>query len=143
MAFSILSTIGWFVTKKTVDSAYNSAYNIITGSNQNTLDKKLDKILEQNKILKKEINILKNNNNYNNDNSNNNLNIKIVDDYCSIKKKKYIKKLSKSCELNKKLKKNKLIKSDLIKYSNNELCYLSDSDSDSNSKKNIKIIKIK
>lgn len=96
MALNVIGTIGWFLTKKTLDGAYNTAYHIIFGSESNKIDKKLDKLLKQNEILKKEINILKYEKNEIINYENNNFNIVIIDEYCSIENslnKNKIKKL--------------------------------------------------
>lgn len=59
----IVTTIGWFIIKKSLDNVYNGAYegayNVIFDSSTSKLEHKLDKILEQNKQLQKEIIILK------------------------------------------------------------------------------------
>jgi hypothetical protein len=61
--------VGWFVIKKSVDSIYNGAYdgayNTVFKSTTKlgSLEKKIDKVIEQNKQLQKEIIILKETNN--------------------------------------------------------------------------------
>ena len=61
MAFSLIETVGLYFAKKTINGAYNTTYNLLFGSDTYKINKKLDSIIEQNEILKKELFELKNN----------------------------------------------------------------------------------
>ena len=62
MAFQLIGSVGWFLARKSVDGVYNNVYHLAFGSKTQKIEHKLDELLEQNKMLKNEINTLKNNN---------------------------------------------------------------------------------
>lgn len=113
MAFELIESIGLYFAKKTINSAYNTTYNLLFGSENNLINKKLDYIIEQGNILKKEMDDIKKNI------SNNhktiiykNCELKLIDNYINIipchnviskslyikpSNRKQITNLSKSC----------------------------------------------
>ena len=113
MAFTLIESVGLYFVKKTINGAYNTTYNLFFGSETYKINKKLDSIIEQNEVIKKELYELKNNV------SNNhqtiiykNCELKLIDNYIvtqnnnlskSMFEKRKIKKcndkLSKSCYL--------------------------------------------
>jgi cell division protein FtsB len=97
MSFELIFALGGFFAKKTVDYAYNSTYSLIFGSESSKLHKKLDKLIQQNDDLKKEIDILKSE--YSNQNNNCNYELVILENYIENKndnKLLYTNQLSKT-----------------------------------------------
>lgn len=137
MALNVIGSVGWFLARKTVDKVYTTAYHMMFGNETSNLEKKLDIILEQNEILRKEINFLKCEHEKNTKFYDETNNIVIVDDYCSTINQK--KKLSKSCNINNTNKNyERLTKSDLTMYSSNK-----NNTNESNSNEFVKVIKVK
>jgi len=110
MALILFECAGLYLAKKTINGVYNTTYNLLFGSETYKINKKLDYIIEQNEIIKKELK-----NNVSNNHQTiiyKNCELKLIDNYIvtqnnnlsksmfeKSKTKKCNEKLSKSCYL--------------------------------------------
>lgn len=59
MTLELVGTVGWFLIRKSTDNIYNGCYGMVFGSKTNTLEKKIDMVIEQNKLLQQELMMIK------------------------------------------------------------------------------------
>lgn len=96
MSFEMLTTVGMFIASKTANGLYNKAYGFVFESDSTRLQKKLDKVLENQEQIHKEIENLKKNKlieeyNLENDNDNNEFELVFYENYIEEEKKNLVK----------------------------------------------------